>query len=163
MKSVKRWDRGRKSTLPIVQNRGCINTDCKYHDTPGSIVECGTSGTSGRNQYFRCRACNKRFSETYGTIFSNKKSTPKEIVQVLKALAEGNTIRGSGRIFEVSKDTVISWLRQAGQHCEKVEDVLVGDFNFSHIQLDELWTFIVKKTTLPVVRNKTNLNRNRSK
>ena len=146
---------GRSYTLPVLKDRGCVYKDCKSFEKPGSIVRAGISGTSGKNQYFRCRHCKRGFSSTHGTMFANKKKTPDEIVRVLHSLAEGQGIRGSSRVFKYSKDTVLAWLKEAGSHAEQVERQLVQQFNFNQVQIDELWTFILKKTTLPLVQKNT--------
>src|SRR5215217_4924355 len=38
----------------------------------------------------------------------------------MRALAEGNSLRGTSRIVDVDKDTVCTWLDQAGRHCRAV-------------------------------------------
>lgn len=130
--------------------RVCIRPECEYYGKTGSMIE---TGRSGKNSCFQCRKCRKGYSATYGTIFYQKKTKPAEIMRVLKALVEGNSIRGASRIFGHDKDAIISWLKQAGEHCKKFEEVMVKEFNFSQIQVDELWTFIQKKTTHEVVRD----------
>ncbi|MCP4049507.1 MAG: hypothetical protein GY730_02220 [bacterium] len=129
---------------PIEKDRKCINAECEYFNKEGSMAK---AGKSGKNDNFQCCKCKKGYSSTYGTIFRRKRTEPKEIVRVLKSLAEGNSIRGASRIFGHDKDAIINWLKQAGQHCEKFEQELVDRFNFTQVQIDELWTFIVKKTT----------------
>lgn len=143
-----------KRKLAIDPNAKCVNSKCNFYQKTGTVVKLGVRPQSGKHIQFKCRKCAKQFSETYGTMFANKKTSDAQITQVLKALAEGNTIRGCGRIFNHSKDTVIAWLREAGLHCSEVEEMLTGKFDFNQVQLDELWSFIVKKTTHAVVRKK---------
>lgn len=126
------------------RDRTCKNPECEYHEKIGSMIK---TGKSGRNDYYQCRRCKRGYSATYGTIFRRRRTQPEEILKVLKGIAEGNSIRGAGRIFGHSKDTVIDWLKDAGKHCESVEKELVNQFNFNQVQIDELWTFILKKTT----------------
>jgi IS1 family transposase len=45
----------------------------------------------------------------------------------------------------VDKDTVLLWLRRAGQHCQQVSAYLICNHKVKQIQLDKLWTFVVKK------------------
>jgi hypothetical protein len=54
------------------------------------------------------------------------------------ALAEGLSIRATGRLLGVDKDTVNHWLPSLGRHCQ-------AHLHLSECQLDELWTFIAKK------------------
>lgn len=141
-----------KRKLTAEKDKKCINETCEYHDKVGSMVK---TGRSGKNAYFQCRRCKRGYSSTYGTIFRRKKTAPEEIIRVLKSLAEGNSIRGAGRIFDHDKNAIINWLKQAGEHCEKVERQLIDKFDFSQAQVDELWTFILKKTTHPLGANTT--------
>lgn len=141
--------------LPIEEGIVCVNPDCPHHGKSGTVVK---SGKSGKNTImYCCQYCKKRFSETYGTLFHHKHKDHKLITQVLQSLAEGGTIRGTGRVFEISKDTIITWLVEAGKHCAEVEKMLIGKFNFTQVQVDELWSFIGKKTTHPVALSEKNL------
>lgn len=134
-------------TIPEIEKRYfCVNEKCNFFKKPGSIVQAGYCGTAKRFKRLRCRECDKRFSETYGTIFKHKRTDPDKILLTLKALAEGNTIRGTGRITGFSNNTVMGWLHEAGEHCEKFEEELVPKFNFNQVQMDEMWTFVYKKT-----------------
>ena len=61
------------------------------------------------------------------------------------ALAEGNSLRGTGRIVDVDKDTVCGWLDRAGRHCRAVTAWLFDNFHITECQVDELWSFVRKK------------------
>jgi IS1 family transposase len=63
----------------------------------------------------------------------------------MRALAEGNSLRGTGRIVAVDKDTVGHWLERAGPHCRAVAAYLFHDLHLSECQLDEMWSFVYKK------------------
>jgi transposase len=63
----------------------------------------------------------------------------------LKLLAEGNGIRATARIMEISTNTVKDWLGRAGEHVEEVSDYLMKDLHVEECQLDELWSFIKKR------------------
>jgi len=67
----------------------------------------------------------------------------------LRLLAEGLGLRGSARVLEVKLDTVRRWLRVAAQHSEQVSRHLLRDLKCSQVQVDELWTFVKKNTTIP--------------
>ena len=62
-----------------------------------------------------------------------------------RTLAEGVSIRATGRLVEVDKDTVLHWLPILGQHCRGVMNYFFRDLHLAECQLDELWTFIYKK------------------
>jgi IS1 family transposase len=54
-------------------------------------------------------------------------------------------IRATARVFGVKPDTILLWLRRAGEHCEKVSAYLMRNLHVEQVQLDELWTFVFKK------------------
>jgi IS1 family transposase len=60
-------------------------------------------------------------------------------------LAEGTSIRATGRLLNVDKDTVCHWLPRLSAHCNRVMSYFFRDLHLSECQLDELWTFIYKK------------------
>lgn len=62
-----------------------------------------------------------------------------------KALAEGVSIRATGRLVEADKDTVNHWLPTLGHHCQRVMNYFFRNLHLRGCQLDELWTFIYKK------------------
>jgi IS1 family transposase len=61
------------------------------------------------------------------------------------ALAEGLSLRATGRLVEVDKDTVNHWLPILGHHCQGVMNYFFRNLHLCECQLDELWTFIYKK------------------
>jgi len=92
----------------------------------------------------RCKTCNKTFSENRGTPFFGL-HTPKEtVLRALAMLVEKGSIRGTARAMGVDKDTVASWLKRAGEHCEEVTDYLLRDLKLSQVQIDEIWSFVKK-------------------
>jgi len=66
-----------------------------------------------------------------------------------KALAEGLSLRGTGRRVEArtGKDTVMHWLPILGQHGQGVMNYFFRDLHLGECQFAtrELWTFIYKK------------------
>src|SRR4051812_28872031 len=61
------------------------------------------------------------------------------------ALAEGMSIRATGRLLSVDKDTVNHWLPVLGAHCQHILRYFFRHLHGRECQLDELWTFIAKK------------------
>jgi len=66
-------------------------------------------------------------------------------VQIVRAFAEGNGVRGISRIFGVDKNTVLHYLRRAACQCRRVTDLLVQGLRVEELQLDEMWSFVYKK------------------
>jgi len=96
-------------------------------------------------QRFRCKTCGKYFVETTGTIFYRKRTPEHEILETLALLAEGNRISSLTRVKGHKEDTILSWLREAAQHAEALEDVLMKDFRIKRGQLDGLWAYVGNK------------------
>lgn len=102
-------------------------------------------------QRYRCRSCGKTFTETTGTIFFRKRTPEHEILETLALLAEGSRISSLSRAKGFKEDTILAWLRQAAQHAEQIENVLMKDFKVKRGQLDALWAYVRHKgeKTLP--------------
>ena len=60
---------------------------------------------------------------------------------VIGLLVEGNSIRATARIADVSKNTVNKLLIDASKACEKFHDEHVRNVKASVIQCDEIWSF----------------------
>lgn len=64
---------------------------------------------------------------------------------ILRLLVEGNSIRATSRIADVSKNTVNKLLIDAGRACSLYHDENVRDVKASVIQCDEIWSFTYAK------------------
>lgn len=71
-------------------------------------------------------------------------------VQVLSALVEGNSIRGTCRMVGVDKKTVLRLLADVGDACDVYQDDNVRGMKSERLQLDEIWSFChAKERNLP--------------
>ena len=75
----------------------------------------------------------------------NLKTPMKTVCIALNELAEGLGVRAVARIHGVEPDSVLDWLRKAGEHCERLSAYMMRQLELSQVQLDELWTFVRKK------------------
>jgi len=73
-------------------------------------------------------------------ISMNKLSTAKR-AQIVKALVEGNSLRGTSRMVGVSINTVTKLLVELGTACEAFHDEHVRNVPSKRVQCDEIWTF----------------------
>lgn len=96
-------------------------------------------------QRYQCKSCHKTFTETYGTIFYGKRTSEHEILETLALLAEGNRISTLSRVKGHKEDTILQWLREAAQHADQVEDILMAEFQVQRGQLDALWAYVGNK------------------
>ncbi len=123
----------------------CPNQDCPdYGKThPNSIIKFGK--TRQNKQRFHCKSCRKTFNENHGTIFYRKRKAEKDLLEVLALLAEGSRISSISRTKCLKEDTILAWLREAAQHAEALEEILMKDYAIERGQLDGLWSYVANK------------------
>ena len=107
------------------------------------IIKFGTT-KAGRQRY-KCKSCQGTFTETKGTIFYRRRTAEGEIIDTLALIAEGNRISSLVRSKGHKEDTIIDWIREAGQHSEAVEEVLLANYQLTRGQIDGLWSFVGHK------------------
>jgi IS1 family transposase len=81
----------------------------------------------------------------------NKLSTAKRAA-VIAALVEGNSIRATSRITNVSKPTVLKLLADLGRVCAEYHDYTVWNLKTVRVQCDEIWSFCYAKAKNVPVR-----------
>jgi transposase-like protein len=125
----------------------CPNPVCpdyeQVQESGNNIVKFGHT-RSGRRRY-KCRRCGKTFTETRGTIFYRRRTDEKEILECLAMIAEGFRISSVSRVKGHKEDTVSVWLRDAAEHAEAIEDILLSEFHVSRGQIDGLWSYVGNK------------------
>lgn len=68
---------------------------------------------------------------------------------ILHLLVEGNSVRGTARIADVSKDTVLKLIVDVGERCAAYQHIAFMNLPCTVIEVDEIWSFIqVKKKRL---------------
>jgi IS1 family transposase len=73
------------------------------------------------------------------------KLTIDKRVQIINLLVEGNSLRATSRIADVSINTVTKLLVNVGAACEKFHNDHVVSVNSKRIQCDEIWSFVYAK------------------
>jgi transposase-like protein len=96
-------------------------------------------------QRYQCQTCHRTFTGTTGTIFFRKRTPEHEILETLALLAEGSRISSLTRAKGFKEDTILTWLREAAQQAEALEEVLMKDFKIKRGQLDALWAYVRNK------------------
>jgi transposase-like protein len=94
---------------------------------------------------FRCQVCPALVSARTGTAYAGIRTDATTDVRGATAWAEGRSIRATGRLLSVDKDTVHHWWPLLGAHCQHVRPYFWRHRPLRECQLDELWTFIGKK------------------
>lgn len=72
----------------------------------------------------------------------------KKQTLVLSLLTEGQSIRATSRIADVSQPTILRLLLVAGAWARVVHDRTMHNITCNRIQMDELWSFVGKKQKL---------------
>lgn len=74
-----------------------------------------------------------------------RKLDTKSRALIIRLLVEGNSIRATSRIADVSKNTVTKLLEDAGKACAQYHDENVKRVEAIHVQADEIWAFCYAK------------------
>ena len=93
----------------------------------------------------KCTTCEKVFVENKGTVFYGRHHNPKEILECLAMVAERNSLASIHRIKGIKEETVMSWLREASNHIEQIESLLLANYPLTRVQLDAMWTYVGHK------------------
>ena len=78
------------------------------------------------------------------TYLMNKLTTAKRTA-VVAALVEGNSVRSTARMTNVSKPTILKLLADLGEACAAYHDQYVRNVNARRVQCDEIWSYIGAK------------------
>lgn len=123
----------------------CRNPDCKLNGRTGRKARLKFRDWHWDAVRFECLACGQRVSARAGTAYAGIRTELSIYRRGARALAEGLSIRATGRLVEVDKDTVLHWLPILGRHGQGVLNYFFRNLHLVECQLDELWTFIYKK------------------
>jgi IS1 family transposase/transposase-like protein len=123
----------------------CRNVDCPFYGFTGQRARLIFHDWHDGAPRFRCTHCNHLVSARAGTAYAGIRTYERTYQSGARHLAEGTSIRATGRLLNLDKDTVCHWLPRLGEHCNQVMSYFFRDLHLSECQLDELWTFIYKK------------------
>src|SRR6266567_8412259 len=85
----------------------CPHPQCPHYGQRGfgtHLVRCGADRGIPR---LLCTMCQGTFSVRQGTAYFGVRAEEPNYTMAMRALAEGNSLRGTGRIVDVDKDTAI--------------------------------------------------------
>ena len=72
---------------------------------------------------------------------STNRLDTKARAQVIRCLAEGNSIRSTVRITGVAKNTIIKLLLDVAEVCREFQDATIRNLTCKRIEADEIWSF----------------------
>ena len=110
-------------------------------------IDCVKAGKYGRKrvQRYLCKQCGKRYSEPQDKPLGDVRLPDEKVLLILHCLVEGNSVRGTARLCDVEKRTVLTILKAAGENCERLLERRIRNVPVDHVELDEIWTFCRKK------------------
>jgi transposase-like protein len=126
----------------------CPNPDCNDYgklqsEGQTNIIRFGK--TKAGRQRHKCKTCQRTFVETKGTIFYRRRTPEDEIIDTLSLIAEDSRISSLARAKGHKEDTIMDWIRAAGQHAERMEEMLLAEHRIERGQLDGLWAYVRNK------------------
>src|SRR6202045_5057269 len=65
--------------------------------------------------------------------------------QILSMLCEGSSLRSTSRVADVSFNTIVKLLQDAGAACTEFHDRAVRGVKSQRVQCDEIWSFVHAK------------------
>lgn len=84
----------------------CPNKSCRNYGIPFQPGEMVKNGSSYGQPQALCKGCGSSVALSYATAYYGLESEPAIFETAVCALAEGNSIRATGRILQIDKDTV---------------------------------------------------------
>ncbi len=123
----------------------CRRAACVKYGQANSSLRLKLRGWHRQAARYVCPACGQLVSARTGTAYAGVRTNLGTYLRGATALAEGMSIRASGRLLGVDKDTVNHWLPSLGRHCQRLMNYFFRNLHLTECQLDELWTFIYKK------------------
>lgn len=78
-------------------------------------------------------------------MFSMNRLDIKKRAQILGLLVEGNSLRASSRLADVSINTVTKLLVDVGRACAAYQDRTLRNLPCKRVQVDEIWSFVYAK------------------
>jgi insertion element IS1 protein InsB len=93
-------------------------------------------------QKYPCKACG-----SYGTLQAQQGYRSATRAQVKRAVLERVSLRGIARIFGLSRRTVARWIGEWAARLPPLETTLIAAQGDDVLELDELWSFVLKKDT----------------
>ena len=100
---------------------------------------CVKEGFVRKKQRYKCKECNFRHTVQYKKEYS-KVSTRR---QALQLYLEGLGFRSIGRILKYSHVSIYKWIKFYGSKLESLRSISEA----KHVEMDEMHTYISKKTT----------------
>jgi transposase-like protein len=106
----------------------CQNPRCIAYGSrgAGNLSVCGFTNPAKTIRMLYCCLCKKRFSERKGTVFYCSHLPRRKVIDILAHVQEGCGMRQTARLVHTKEDTVIRYVRKAGQHAQALHAELAA-------------------------------------
>jgi hypothetical protein len=100
---------------------------------------------SRKERRYKCKRCEKTFSETKGTALYRSHYSRQIVFAVVTLLAYGCPIQAIVAAFRLDERTVARWQRESGNRCRRLHEHIIqaGAVPLEHVQAEELRIRIV--------------------
>jgi IS1 family transposase len=123
---------------PALETLACVNERCALYgqkDRDNLTIR----KTYGKDEirYLRCQCCGEEFSERKRTALWNTKVSEEKAVAIADHLAEGCSLKATGRLVNVHPSVVRRLNREVGLHAEAFHDERVHGLEVVALEADE--------------------------
>jgi len=129
----------------------CPNPSCDHYKlmNRGNVKSIATYPTqSGKRRIFQCTRCDEQFSETRDTVFFDLRTPEEKVMIVLKLMLCRVELTHISFAIGVTEETILDWLDRAAQKAEEINQHLLREVKVTQVELDELWSFVLRKRAL---------------
>ena len=115
-----------------------VKIECCTQCGSTDIIKNGT--TPQGKQKFHCHTCG-----AWRTLDPAGPYPPERQEEILRAYQERSSMRGIRRLFGVARQTLARWLKEKAASLPDLADTLAAVEADDVLELDELWSFVLKK------------------
>jgi hypothetical protein len=119
-----------------------VHPPCTHYGQRGFGVPRVRRGADHGRPRLLCTRCAGTVSARQGIASCGVRAEEPHDPSALRALAEGQALRRTGRLVEVAKDTVCAGLARAGRHCRAVTASLCATVHLTECQGDAGWSCV---------------------
>lgn len=131
---------------PDVRSMACPREDCAdFGEVDKGNVRFYRRYGAGRWSLLRCASCGRSFSERRWTPFFRVQLQPERVLEILRRLSEGGSIRKVAAQTGVDKNTVMKVLVVASRRVRWFQVALVRDFHMDPGLADSVYAFVRDK------------------
>ncbi len=128
-----------------LKRQWCANVRCSDY----SRMDAGNIRVfSYSEDRYYCTTCGSTFNAATGTLFETLRSPQAVVLEALDLLTERNSLRAVERLNHHSPNRLLAWLALAGTQSAAVGAELIQNLHLTHVQIDELWTFVKKSKSI---------------